>query len=301
MCTTTLEQAQMQLEIERNKIPQKVNFEVQDDFVKSLPQILSNIEEIKVWAKARTQLDKNAVLVSDDDFKQAEERCAQYNKIIKAIDDKRKDVKKAYVQPLEVFEKAINETKAILTEAKDNLWSQVKQVENDRRSEKLDKLTTYWEQTLDSAITSYRKFTDIADTKWLNKGVSFATAFGEMDKAYQQIENDLQAINAVVANTDSTYLNVLLAYYKEGHSLSETLAYNLRIQQSRKNSTQAESIQAQANTQTEVKQSVQSQQTAEIDENEPLYEIVFKVSGTKRQIDALAEFMRANKIKYDRP
>lgn len=301
MCTTTLEQAQMQLEIERNKIPQKVNFEVQDDFVKSLPQVLSNIEEIKVWAKARTQLDKNAVLVSDDDFKQAEERCAQYNKIIKAIDDKRKDVKKAYVQPLEVFEKAINETKAILTEAKDNLWSQVKQVENDRRSEKLDKLTTYWERTLDTAVTSYRKFTDIADTKWLNKGVSFATAFGEMDKAYQQIENDLQAINAVVANTDSTYLNVLLAYYKEGHSLSETLAYCNRIAQSRKNSTQAESIQAQANTQTEVKQSVQSQQTAEIDENEPLYEIVFKVSGTKRQIDALAEFMRANKIKYERP
>lgn len=122
-----------------------------------------------------------------------------------------------------------------------------------------------------------------------------------MDKAYQQIENDLQAINAVVANTDSTYLNVLLAYYKEGHSLSETLAYCNRIAQSRKNSTQAESIQAQANTQTEVKQSVQSQQTAEIDENEPLYEIVFKVSGTKRQIDALAEFMRANKIKYERP
>ena len=301
MCTTTLEQAQMQLEIERNKIPQKVNFEVQDDFVKSLPQILSNIEEIKVWAKARTQLDKNAVLVSDDDFKQAEERCAQYNKIIKAIDNKRKDVKKAYVQPLEVFEKAINETKAILTEAKDNLWSQVKQVENDRSSEKLDKLTTYWERTLDTAVTSYRKFTDIADTKWLNKGVSFATAFGEMDKSYQQIENDLQAINAVVANTDSTYLNVLLAYYKEGHSLSETLAYYNRIQQSRKNIAVAEKEQAQQNTQIDDKQSVQAERTAEIDENEPLYEIVFKVSGTKAQIAALAEYMRTNKIKYDRP
>lgn len=294
MCNMTIEEAQMQLDVAQAKMPQRIEFTVQEDFVKSLPQILSNIAEIKAWATARTALDRNAVLVTDDDFKQAKDRCAQYNKVVAAIDSKRKDVKKAYIQPLEVFEKAINETKAILTEAKDNLWSQVTEAEEAIRKEKLDKLTAYWEQALDSSITCYRKFTDIADPKWLNKGVKYATAFEALDKAYQGIVNDIQAIKSL----NSEFEIALLEYYKDGHNLGETIAYNMRLQ-NQKTASETAKAETQANTQNEAKQSGQAEQTSQTEENVKIYEITFKVVGTKTQLHDLRVFMNKNGIKFE--
>lgn len=296
MCTMTIEKAQMQLEMEQQRIPQRIRFEVQDDFVKSLPQILSNIEEIKAWCEARTVFDRQMVLVTPDDFKEAEDRCAQYNKMITAIDNKRKDVKKAYVAPLEAFEKAIKEATSILTSAKDHLWSQVKSAEEKIKADKLNKFKTYWEETLNGEITSYRKFDSIFDQKWLNKGTKYEVAFKELDKHYEQIENDLVAIQSL----NSEFEISLLEYYKDGHNLGEVIAYNNRLQ-SQKSARETAKAEAQApQTQNADENGGQAQQTAQIEESEQVFELVFKVEGTQRQLKALKAFMTENGIKFGR-
>ena len=111
-------------------IPVTVEFTVQMDFVQKLPHILSNIEKIKSWATARTENDRTLILRTDEDFEKARERCAEINKIIKSIDDKRKEVKKEYTAPLEIFEKSLKETIAILQSARENLWGQVLEAED---------------------------------------------------------------------------------------------------------------------------------------------------------------------------
>lgn len=296
MCDMTFEKAQAQLAAEQQRIPQTIEFTVQDDFVKSLPQILSNINEIRVWVAERTKLDREMVLVTDEDFDQAKKRCAELNKIRDAIKSKKTDVKNAYMQPYTVFEKAINETVEVLETAKDNLWSQVKEAEEKIRADKLDKLKTYWKETLNQEITQYRKFEDIANPKWLNKGTKFSVAFGEMDKQCQQIENDLTAIQSL---NSGEFEIPLLEYYKSGHNLGDTIAYHSRLQ-SQKTARETAKAETQANTQNAYEQSGQAQQTAQIDENEEIYELTFKVEGTKAQLNALKAFMQEKGIKFGR-
>lgn len=277
-----------------NLYPTRIEFVV-EDFTKNLPQIISNCESVKIWAVERTQIDRNRVLTTAEDFEDAKARCATYNKIMDAIDAKKKDVKKAYNEPYEKFERAIKETIAVLKDAKDHLWEQVKEAEEKIRADKLDKLQTYWEETLDHKITQYRTFTAIADTKWLNKGVNFKTAFAEMDKQYQQIENDLTAIHSL----NSEFEISLLEYYKDGHNLGETIAYNGRLQ-SQKLARETTKAETQANTQNTAEQGAQVQQTAQSDENDEVFSVVFKVEGTKSQLKALSAFMTENGIKFGR-
>ena len=113
-----------------------VEFMVQGDFVKNLPQILSNVQEIKVWAEEQTRLDRSLILQTDEDFDNGRKRCATINKVIQSIEAKRKDVKKAYNEPYEIFEKSLKEVTTVLTEAKDNLWGQITQAENDAKARK---------------------------------------------------------------------------------------------------------------------------------------------------------------------
>ena len=80
-------------------IPKSIEFTVQEDFAKNLPQIVSNLEQVEAWAIAQTEQDRNLVLLTEEDFETAKERSAQLNKQIKLIEDKRKEIKKAYNQP----------------------------------------------------------------------------------------------------------------------------------------------------------------------------------------------------------
>lgn len=294
MCTTTIETAQAEWEAEQQRLPQTVQFEVQDILVENLPQIISNIEKIKSWCLARTEVDRNMVLVTDSDFEQAKDRHAEINKTIKYIKERRSTIKKQYMQPYDVFDKKVNETIAILEDANNNLWSQVKEAEEKIRADKLNKLQTYWEETLDKKITQYRKFTAIADSKWLNKGTKFETAFAEMDKQYQQIENDLAAIRSLKSEFEIS----LLEYYKDEHNLGETIAYNSRLQ-SQKLARETAKAETQANSQNAVEQSGQAQQTAQSDENEEVFSVVFKVTATRAQIRALGAYLRENGITFE--
>ena len=45
-----------------------LEFIVNDDFIKRLPQIISNIDEIKAEITERTETDRNLVLTTQEDF-----------------------------------------------------------------------------------------------------------------------------------------------------------------------------------------------------------------------------------------
>lgn len=103
-----------------------ISFVVRDDFVRNLPQIITNIREITSWAQAQTESDRAMQLRTASDIEYAKRRCAQINKVIRAIDDKRKFVKNAYLQPYITFEDEVKTCILILSDAKNNLWTQVK-------------------------------------------------------------------------------------------------------------------------------------------------------------------------------
>ena len=278
-------------------IPQSIEFTVQEDFINNLPTIVSNLEQVEAWAIKQTEADRNLILLTDEDFENARERSAKLNKQIKLIEDKRKEIKKAYNQPYEVFEKASKRVTAVLSEARENLWSQVTKAEEAQKEQKKQRLREYWEEKTKDNVFLNKPFDQVFDSKWLNKGTKFETACAEMDNIYETTISDVSAIRSL----NSEFELSLLEYYMDGHNVSEVITYNNRLQ-----------AQKQAKIQREEQSRVNIQQKQEAEnlpqKNEPVFEIgheelitmQFEVVCTHSQLTALGNYMKQNGIKYGR-
>lgn len=266
-----------------------VEFMVQGDFVKNLPQILSNVQEIKVWAEEQTRLDRSLILQTDEDFDNGRKRCATINKVIQSIEAKRKDVKKAYNEPYEIFEKSLKEVTAVLTEAKDNLWGQITQAENEAKARKEAEYRTYFER----AGLKFRTWAQIFDKKWLNKGKDDKTVYAEIDEIVRKCNEEVSAIQSL----NSEFITALLQYYADGHSLGDTITYNTRLGE-QKRLIEQRKAQEQVNT-PPAPETAKNDNYARVEPiEEEIVTIDFRVQCTSTQLQTLGQFMRQHGIKY---
>lgn len=258
--------------------PTTIEFVVKRDFEKNLPQILSNIAEVKEWAAEQTKVDRALILQSDEDFDEARKRCAAINKIIQGIDGNRKDIKKAYNAPYEIFEKSLKEVTAILTEARENLWGQITAAENEQKAKKEAEYFAYYNSL--TGAQQWRSWAQIFDKTWLNKGKSDEVIKAEINKIVELQNTDIAAIKSL----QSEFTVGLIQYYKDGHSLSETIAYNTRLC--------AEKQALKEEMPVAPKIEPHQEETSEI------ITVDFRVQCTSEKLKALGEYMKRNNIRY---
>lgn len=275
------------------KTPKAIEFEVNNDFVKKLPEIISNVMEIEKWAYAQTESDRNLVLVTDEDFDNAKKRCADINKVVSSIDDKRKAVKKAYSEPIVEFEKALKRVTTVLTEAKDNLWSQVINAENEAKQKKWNEINDYYDKTA-GEFAEYKPFDVVADKTWANKTKSLISIYREIDEIIEKGKKDIESIKSIGDEAD---IPALMLKYKAGATLNEIITYanELKAIRNKDSNTISANTDDTPNNDKPVEEA--PVKSAEI-ENEEKVEIVFKVTATPTQFKMLREFLMTNGIKY---
>lgn len=276
--------------LKEENIPQTIEFKVQDDFVKKLPEILSNVAQIKQWAIERTEEDRNLVLVSDEDFEIGKKRCAEINKVIQNIDAKRKDVKKRYNEPYEIFEKSLKEVLDVLKTAKDNLWGQVTAAEEKAKADKEAELKAYYE----GLNCKWRTWKQVFDKTWLNKGKKIDAVKEEIDRIVEATNNDIKIIESL----NSEYEVALKVRYTDGYGLGEVVSYNTQLTSQHKRD-EAEKGQGVANTQPTQQMPVETA-TIEQKTEEELIVIDFRVQCTVSQLSELGKYMKAHGIKYSK-
>lgn len=289
--------------LEETNTPQTIEFKVQNDFVEKLPEILSNCEQVKQWAIAQTEADRNLILKTDEDFDNGRKRCAEINKVVASIESRRKEVKKEYNKPYELFEKKLKEVTAVLTGAKDNLWLQITAAEEKVKAEKENDFKRYFENHDDYAkIKDYRGWEQIFDKTWLNKGKKYDTIFKEIDGKIKTVCDELVSIS----DLNSEFEPALLLKYKNGASLTEILSANreLKAQKEELERKKAEQQQAAVKQSIEtpvIEQSQAQPKQAEVtDADEELITIDFRVVCTKTKLKTLGDYMKTNGIKYGR-
>lgn len=274
-------------ELTTRVIPQSMEFTVAD-FTEQLPQILSNVKELYEWAVVQTEIDRKLVLTTDKDIEEARERCALLNKVIAQIDQKRKDVKRAYNKPYETFEQAIKKVSAVILQGKENLWSQVLETEQRLKNQKETKYRTYWE----SLNVKYRTWGQIFDKKWLNKGVKEVAVLKSLDEIASLTNSQIEAIRAL----DSEFEISLLDFYKRGATLQDCLVYNKELQREKQANLEQES-QAYANEQGSPEQGVEGEITAQNDEE---IKLDLRLYIKQSQLDGLKQYLVKNNIRYGR-
>lgn len=168
----------MELKINDYQLPEKISF---------------NYEEIKSEVAEKVKHYANLVY-TEDQIKDAKSDRATLNKFVKALEDKRKEIKKQCLEPYEKFEAQMKEIIAIVNEPIAMIDNQVKEYEELKKSEKLANIQAYFDE---KNTYDFLKLDDIMNHKWLNASVSMKSIQEAIDERLLQIAKDIATLSTL--------------------------------------------------------------------------------------------------------
>lgn len=159
-----------------------------------IKEILWNHTEIKNEVAEKVKYYANLVY-TDDQIKEAKSDRATLNKFVKALEDKRKEIKKQCLEPYEKFEKQMKEIIAIVNEPIAMIDSQVKGYEEQKKAEKLEKIKEYFNEK--NTHTYFLSLEMIMDSKWLNASTSMKSVQEAIDERLIQVGKDIATLSTL--------------------------------------------------------------------------------------------------------
>lgn len=256
--------------------------------------INSNYETLKTQISDQLESYNNLVITADT-IKEGKSKKSLLNKLKKAINDKRIEVKNIYMQPYEDFKNNMDTLIEMIDQSVLSIDSQVK-VFDDVKKEEKRKSIEYFYQTNIKSLMDLLPLEKIWNDRWLNTTYSFMQISQEIMGIIEKTKTDIATIKAMKLGFE----NEILSKYLVSLDISVALATITKIQQEQANLKQYEISQNQTNNisnipQLETKSKVQNLPHAEVDE---LVQIDFRVWVSPMQKQLLREFLVQNNIKY---
>lgn len=151
-------------------------------------EISVNFEELEKQLKQ--ELKKYDYVVTEDMIKQASKDKADINKFASAIDDKRKEIKRQYCEPLDEFERKMNVLRDTAKEGYNKINDQIKEFDEKYKQEKQLEIAEYFASKDFSLVHLDKLF----DQKWLNKTCNDWKE--QLDQKVNAINQGLDVINS---------------------------------------------------------------------------------------------------------
>lgn len=251
-----------------------------------------NYAELKKEIEEKT-LPYKGLIVTEDAIPTAKTDLANLRRLEKAIDDRRKAVKKEYNAPYMEFETKIKDILADVQAAEANIDGQVKAFEKKAEDEKLASIKAFY-------AISFAQFKDevpferINNPKWLNKGYKKADIEAEISKMANDLRDNVDAVKALKSENEDALLRKLYLTLDMGEVMKEQAALNA-IADARK----AKIAQMVEEAKKTVSASPEKPTEAfTVDTPEPVQQIDFRVWCTQTQKTALRNFLVENGIRY---
>lgn len=183
-----------------------------------LRRIQWNKEELEAAVRAKIAGYEN-VVYTEENIKAAKNDRAELNKLIKAIEERRKQVKNIINEPYAVFEAELKEITALINEPVALIDQQVKAFEEKQKEEKKAAIKATYDENIGD-LAEVLPFEKIFDSRYLNQTYKLATAQKEIVDKIDTVKTDLETIDSL----DSKYkLNAKDVYIKT-LDLSKALA-----------------------------------------------------------------------------
>ena len=195
------------------------NLEIQ--VKQELGTITTNFSDIE--KELRLQMSAyESFVVSEDEIPMAKGDLAFLRKLRTSIDDKRKEVKRAYMKPYEGFEESCKKLMGIIDEPIGVIDSQLKLFEADRVEKKHKRVTKLYEEQVGELI----RFLPVEknyNPKWDNKSTTDQDISFDISAMVLKVKNDL----SVIESLNSEIKDELLATYeKSGNDLAKAVERN---------------------------------------------------------------------------
>lgn len=270
-----------------------------------------NFDELKAEITAAAQ-DYEVSVYTDDTIKQAKTDRAKLNKFVDALNAKRTEIRKQLLKPDEQFGQEIKELTGIVQKAIDNIDSQVKDYERRQREEKTAKVRDFYDANIHD-IGEYLPFEHVMKPEYANASKSMKSIKEEILELIQKVDEGL----AILSEVDSPYAGDMKEVFLKTYDIGAAMAERNRLEtqeqkrklyeeeQARKKAEREAAIKAEA----ERVMAAGARTAAPAGENphpdpeqqeEPVYEMCFRVYGSKPQILSLRDFMKAQGIRFEK-
>lgn len=272
-----------------------MKFELEKPIEQFIPERIGfNYEELKSEIEAGIEKYKGMV-VTEDGIRDAKSDRAQLNKLRMSIEDYRKKIKKIWNGPYASFEKQVKELVSLIDEPINQIDKQLKIYEDTRKAEKRESLIDYFEE-IASDLLDNLCFEAIENPRWLNLTFKINDAKKEMCDCIDAIRADLLLLPDICFE-DIDYARDY--YFRNGFNIRDTKqAYDNYIKHKNKQKQENTKVREEHNLNI-VDKKDEIEKSIEVEE-EPLFQLDFRVWVTNEQAMKLKTFLKENNIKYGR-
>lgn len=172
-------------------------------------QIVQPVIEFKEYEKLLSQAKQiaNAIKtmdgVTEDNIKETKKTLARVNKSIRALNDKRIEIKNKIMEPYEIFNNQIKEIEGIVKEADEIVRLQVRDLEEKERQAKRKELEKIWElRHQHYELAKIFTFEDWLTPQHLNKSTSFTKTEEDMTEFLEKSERELNLLSKMENSED---------------------------------------------------------------------------------------------------
>ena len=256
-----------------------------------------NYQELKKEIAERT-LPYKGLIVTEDAIPTAKADLAKLRKLEKAIDDRRKDVKKEYNAPYMEFEAKVKDILSDIQAAEGNIDGQIKEFERRADEEKLGQIKVFYGLAFGDLAKNV-PFEKVYNPKWLNKGYKMPDIEAEISKAVNTLRDNIETVKGLKSDHELSLMRTLFFTLDIGEVLKEHNALEV-LAEARKAVEQEKAKQVVADEPKTENTATQTPMEPEltVDTPEPLHEIVFRVFVNNAQKAALRNFLVSNGIRY---
>ena len=299
-----------------------MEFAVKTD-LKQLPaKIEFNFEEIKAELASLIQ-QYNTLVVTAESIRDAKDDKARLNKLYKAIDDKRKEIKKLCLAMYEPFEEQCKELLELIQQPITSIDKQIKVFEDIEQQQKWEQIEAYYKVEVEE-LKDLVPLEKIVSSKWKNKGESLESVNNAIGDTLERIRGELETISTLHSPYEQQIKDVYLNDYNLSKALMEQKRLEDRKRQLEEMERQKEERRKQAEEAERKRQEEQQRAAQNVSEPvieakkespvqavtedtpatptapiTPKYSATFKVTGTQTQLQTLAAFMEKYNINYE--
>ena len=280
-----------------------------------LPAEIDNFEEVKAAISEALKEYSTDAIVTADSVKDAEKTRAHLRRVKDQVETYRKDAKQAYLSKFETLEAQCKELSGMIEKPIAAIDGKIKQYEDEVNSKKWTELNLFF---CSINPPKWLYLDDIINPKWKNKTATIDKLRQEISTAVCKAEDEFAELETLYGQSplwtaiserfmsckDKSQTLVYAAQIERQHSEEEKRAEAIQKAREAEEAARAE-IAQNAICEPEAPQAVIQPETvktaapAQETQAERLVSGSFRVTGTREQIKALAQFMKNTGIRYE--
>lgn len=273
-----------------------------------------NFTELKTEI-AEVVHDYEVSVYTDDTIKLAKADRAKLNKFVAAIENKRKEIKRQYLDPYQKFETEEKELISILDKAIQNIDSQIKGFEERQREEKRAKILEFYEENIHD-LGNILPFSRVFRPEYSNASTTMKSIKEDILSLIQKVDEGLAILNEV----DSKFAGDMKEEFLQSYDIGAALAKRNQLEAEEQKRKEYEAERSRLKQEKEARQKEETErvmaagrpETDEIQKalppvsckdmasaEDPVHILDFRVHATASQLAGLKQYLKDNGIRFE--